>query len=98
MPNRELCEYLSSCSDEGLGNFMLRQLDVASAARKSLEAELRALVDALVNAEIAYFLRSGDLSRIANVRQGILTFELPAPPEEPTRKLLKPANRIRKTA
>lgn len=77
MPRPLPWEYLGECSDTGLQNFQLSQLNVAASLRKVIEVESEKLIDALVNAEIARLLaeNAAEMSRALELRQGVLAFK-----------------------
>lgn len=68
--------YLENCSETGLQNFMLKQLEEAADLRKIISAESEKLSMHLANAEVARLLiqHREELARMADLRQHTLDF------------------------
>lgn len=70
-------EFLEKCSDTMLEGFLLSENNKAANILKTMHADLKELVTARVNGEIAYLLlrRGRELARIADLREGVVILE-----------------------
>jgi hypothetical protein len=78
-------EYLSGCSRSALGEFALGRQNIAAKLRKSLRADMEAMIEALAEARVAQILidHGNELGCTPHLRQESFDFESGAGKEAP---------------